>query len=95
MKPMLKRFGLVLAVLLCLVGAAYGQTANATISGKVTDSSGAIIPAATISAKNNDTNVVRTTQSNAEGLYTIPNLIPGNYTLTTQFQGMKNFERSG
>ncbi|MCC6862615.1 MAG: TonB-dependent receptor, partial [Bryobacterales bacterium] len=42
-----------------------------------------------------DTNVVRTTQSNAEGLYTIPNLIPGNYTLTTQFQGMKNFERSG
>ena len=84
-----------LLVCLSLVPLAYGQAGSATISGKVTDATGAVIPNATISAKNNDTNVLRTTQSNAEGLYTIPNLIPGNYTLTVQFQGMKNVERPG
>ena len=92
---MAKRLGFVVVMCLCLAGLAYGQTANATISGKVTDSTGAVIPNATVSAKNDDTNVVRTTQSNSEGLYVIPNLIPGKYTLSAQFQGMKNVERSG
>ncbi|HWC00293.1 MAG TPA: TonB-dependent receptor, partial [Bryobacteraceae bacterium] len=61
----------------------------------MTDSSGSIIPGAKISAQNIDTNVTRSTQTNGEGLYTIPNLIPGSYTMTTEFSGMKNFERSG
>ena len=51
----------------------------------MTDSTGAVIPNATLSAKNDDTNVVRTTQSNSEGLYVIPNLIPGKYTLLCEF----------
>ena len=86
---------LALLVCLSLVPLACGQAGSATISGKVTDATGAVIPNATISARNNDTNVLRRTQSNAEGLYTIPNLIPGNYTLSVQFQGMKNVERPG
>lgn len=92
---MTRRLWLVPAVCLGMAGFAYGQTANATISGKVTDQSGSMIPGANISATNVDTNVKRTTQSNSEGLYIIPNLIPGNYTLHAEFQGMKNVERSG
>ncbi|HZT29021.1 MAG TPA: TonB-dependent receptor [Bryobacteraceae bacterium] len=73
----------------------YAQGGTAAIGGQVKDASGAVIPNATISVQNNDTNVVRTTQSNPDGFYSVPNLIPGNYTVTAQFQGMKNLERSG
>ncbi|HVT80511.1 MAG TPA: carboxypeptidase regulatory-like domain-containing protein, partial [Phycisphaerae bacterium] len=92
---MLKSGCLALAICILVAAAMYGQSASATISGKVTDSSGSIIPGAKISAQNIDTNVTRSTQTNGEGLYTIPNLIPGSYTMTTEFSGMKNFERSG
>lgn len=91
---MSERLCLVLAICLCLATAIYGQTGNATINGRVTDTTGAMIPNATVSVKNSETNVVRSAQSNAEGLYTIPNLIPGSYTITAQFAGMKNVEHS-
>ena len=92
---MFKGLSFLLAGCLCLANVMYGQSANATIDGKVTDFTGAVIPNATISAKNNGTNVVRTAQSNPEGFYSIPNLIPGTYTINAQFQGMKNSERGG
>jgi len=78
-----------------LAAVLYAQGGTATISGQVKDTTGAVIPNATISAQNTDTNVVRTTQSNTEGFYSVPNLIPGSYSVTAQFQGMKNLERSG
>ncbi len=87
------RFSLLVTVWLCLLPGAYGQTGNATVSGKVSDATGAVIPTALISARHTDTNVVRTTQSNTDGLFTIPNLIPGNYSVTAQSPGMKNVER--
>ncbi len=75
---------------------AYGaqaQTGNAAISGHVTDVSGGSIVGASVSVKNNQTNVVRNTTTNAEGRFSVTNLIPGVYTLNAQFQGFKNLER--
>ncbi|MCC6860766.1 MAG: carboxypeptidase regulatory-like domain-containing protein [Bryobacterales bacterium] len=69
------------------------QTSNASVSGRIKDTTGAVIPGATVSVKNTDTNVIRTSESNAEGIYTIPNLIPGTYTLSAIFQGFKNLEQ--
>ena len=69
------------------------QTGNASISGVVQDNSGAVIPGVTVSVKSVQTNVVRTARSNAEGRYSVANLIPGSYTLTAEFSGFKNLER--
>lgn len=78
-----------------MAGALFAQSGTATITGQVKDASGAMIPGARIVVQNNDTNVVRTTQSNAEGIYSVPSLIPGNYTVRGESQGMKNLEHGG
>ncbi|MBI4875767.1 MAG: carboxypeptidase regulatory-like domain-containing protein [Acidobacteria bacterium] len=69
------------------------QSGNATISGQVKDATGAVIPGASVAVKNADTNVVRSTTANHEGIYTITNLIPGPYSLSAGFQGFKNLEQ--
>ncbi len=69
------------------------QSGNASVSGGVKDPTGGVIPSAAVSVTNTATNVTLTTQTNAEGRFTIPNLIPGSYKLTASFQGFKNLER--
>jgi hypothetical protein len=82
------------AVLLLLVGLTatprrgFAQgSVTATLSGTVVDSSGAVVPGATITAKNNATASARTAVSGADGLFTIPALEPGDYTVTVALQG--------
>jgi hypothetical protein len=82
----------ILIGLLCACSLA-GQTGNATVSGQVNDQTGAVMPGAAISINNTATNVTVTTQTNGEGRFTVPNLIPGTYALTASFQGFKNLER--
>lgn len=65
------------------------QVSGATLSGLVTDSSGAAIPDATVSTKNAGTGELRQVSTNGEGFYSIPNLLPGSYEVTVsakQFQ---------
>src|SRR5690348_11763103 len=65
----------------------WGQVAGATISGTVTDSSGAVIANAQVSARNLATGVVTTGTTNTDGFYSIPNLLPGNYQVTFSATG--------
>jgi hypothetical protein len=67
-------------------------TVTATLSGTVFDSSGAVVPGATVTAKNTATSTTRTTTSDANGLFTIPALDPGNYTVTVSMTGFKTAE---
>jgi hypothetical protein len=92
---MLKTLSLASAVLLLSAAALFGQTHAATVSGVVKDTSGGVIPGAKVFIINVDTNVSNTVTTNAEGLFTIPDLIPGNYRLTAAFPGMKRFEQNG
>jgi hypothetical protein len=55
---------------------AYAQGGGATLSGTVTDLSGAVIPKAQISAKNTATGVNRNSETNSDGFYTVPGLPP-------------------
>jgi len=71
------------------------QETRGTILGRVTDASGSVIPGVTIRATNIATNVSVTTQSNAEGTYELPFLIPGTYRLTAEQTGFKTFDRDG
>src|SRR6266540_1072649 len=86
------RLGLVvfLAAVFCAPGSAWAQGATSqTLSGTVVDASGAVIPGADVSAKHIGTGVVSTAVSNSEGLFSIPSLPIGAYTVTVTLQGFK------
>jgi hypothetical protein len=63
------------------------QTPTGEITGTVTDSSGAIIVAATVMLTNTSTNAVRTTKTNTSGIFDLPALPPGTYSLQVEMQG--------
>lgn len=58
------------------------QVTGATVVGKITDSTGAAIPKASIDLLRDSTGTHRTVLSNDAGSFTVPNLTPGTYTLT-------------
>jgi uncharacterized surface anchored protein len=61
---------------------AFGQAESGTISGTVRDSTGAVIPGATVTIKNAGTSMQRTTQTGSLGQYSIAGLPTGNYAVT-------------
>ncbi len=74
---------------------ASAQVAGATLSGTVTDPSGAAIPNASVSIKNTATGVAHNVTTNGAGLYSAPNLIPGPYEVTISAHGFSTLVRSG
>src|SRR2546427_11723367 len=77
----------VLALGFCWGGEARAQVSGATLSGIVTDATGAVIPGVTISIKNRATGVVRTVMADEAGLYSAPNLQAGSYDVTASQPG--------
>jgi hypothetical protein len=73
----------------------WAQVAGATLSGTVTDASGAVIPNAQISIKNVATGVIRDVTADAAGFYTAPNLLPGTYGVTVTAPGFSTQARTG
>lgn len=71
--------------------AAFAQVGNGTITGTVTDPAGAVIPGAKVEAKNAETGVVYSTASSSAGVYTVPDLPVGTYTVTVSVMGFKNY----
>ena len=71
-------FRAVLLLAMCAT-AMFGQTAS--ITGRVTDPGGAVVPNAAISVKSADSGVTSSAKSNQEGYYSIPALPPGRYTI--------------
>ena len=61
-----------LAALAILVGFASGQTFNGRITGTITDAAGGLVPGATVTAKQVDTNVEKKTTTAGSGSYDIP-----------------------
>jgi hypothetical protein len=83
-----------LAVLVVLFGqAAWAQTNRATITGTVTDSTGAVLANVAITATNTGTNVPTKTVSNHDGIYVIPNLFPGPYSVEFKKEGFETLLR--
>ncbi len=65
---------------------------TATLSGTVTDPSGAVLPQAKITVHGLTTGVDRTAVSDSAGDYSVPSLQPGNYSVTVQAQGFADFK---
>lgn len=71
-----------------IVSAAYGQ-ANGTLSGTVFDPNGAVVPGVTVTARNDSTNLSRTTVTGNDGRWTFTLLPVGTYTLSFDKNGFK------
>jgi Carboxypeptidase regulatory-like domain/TonB-dependent Receptor Plug Domain len=65
---------------------------TAQVNGAVTDSSGAVVPDASVAALNNDTKVVTNTHSNGDGTWVLTGLPAGSYTITVSKQGFESFK---
>src|SRR5215472_10464657 len=90
------RISLYLVVVLMLSGKLFAQAgATGTILGSVTDSSGAIIPNATVTVTNTDTNVEFKTVTSSAGDFTAPALNPGPYKVTVESAGFQKYVTTG
>src|SRR3954464_6843416 len=82
-------------ICLCLTLAASPAFAQQTgsITGRITDASGAVLPGVTVEAKSNVLPSPRSTVSGADGVYQLPALPPGQYTVTFTLQGFQTVAR--
>jgi hypothetical protein len=88
--------------LLCLLGVillaprcAAQETSMATITGTVTDASGAVVPDAAIEILNQNTGIKTTTKSNTEGAFVVPELPVAVYTVNVTKQGFNTYSQTG
>lgn len=82
--------------LVCMTATfAAAQESRATLTGRVTDPTGAVVPNAPITITNTDTGAKTIVRSNATGDYTAPFLAPGNYEVSVSMAGFKSFVHSG
>ncbi len=84
---------MLLVLLVC--GAAYAQSDRGVITGTISDPAGAMVPNATIEAKNIATSAVYTAASSTTGNYTLPQLPAGVYQLSVTVTGFKQYVRTG
>ncbi|MCG3160434.1 MAG: hypothetical protein JMDDDDMK_01503 [Acidobacteria bacterium] len=83
---------IVVAALFSFSSPALAQSATGGIRGAVTDSTGAALPSATVVAKNLATGVETKTTTTGEGVYSIPRILPGLYTVVVEVSGFKKSE---
>jgi hypothetical protein len=69
--------------------AALAQTSGGIFRGEVRDTSSAVVPQARIIIRSNESGMEAVAESNGEGLYITPTLIPGSYLLSTTKEGFK------
>jgi hypothetical protein len=80
-------FALIIVVLTSLPAAAQGVFG--TITGTIVDSSGGVLPGATVTVTNVHTNVTKSLTTNDAGVYSATSLIPGSYTVEASLAGFK------
>src|SRR5262249_35195507 len=89
------KFVLCLGIVIMSSVMAIGQLTTGTITGTVTDQTGAAVPGATITLKNTETGVSRTALSNETGKYEAFSLPTGNYELNASLAGFQTIVRTG
>jgi hypothetical protein len=77
--------------LVCGAGTLAAQLDTGSITGTVTDSSGAAIPGAKVTLINTGTNASAVSESTTTGTYVFDNLLPGTYTVTAQSKGFQDY----
>ena len=88
-----RRIGVCVVVAGMLAVPVSAQDYRGAISGRVTDTSGAVLPGSTVTATNTATNQATTTVANSDGVYNLLFLTPGVYNVVTELAGFKKLER--
>ena len=81
------------ALTLLFTGSLFAQDFRATLTGIVTDPSGAAVPGATVKTTNVGTNAIKETKTTGDGVYTIPYLDPGVYNIEASSAGFQTLKR--
>src|SRR5262245_37307344 len=84
-----------LCLSLTLAVCVWAQTSTSRISGTVTDSTGAVVAGAKVTAKHEATGVTYTQNTTEAGLCSFPSLPVGSYTITVEQAGFKTANRPG
>jgi len=84
---------LILAFVFC--GTVIAQVTSGTIFGVVKDTSGAVVPNASVTVMNPETGVIRNVQSGGTGSFVVPSLPPGTYTIAVEAPGFTKLEKKG
>ncbi|HZN10348.1 MAG TPA: carboxypeptidase regulatory-like domain-containing protein, partial [Blastocatellia bacterium] len=95
MKRTLSLAATVVAICLSAWWPAAAQSTTGTISGTVKDEREAVLPNATATARNVETNTTRTAATDAEGRFRFANLPVGNYEVTVEASGFAKYVRQG
>jgi hypothetical protein len=83
--------GVVFLACMFLAIPALGQSDVGTIVGFVRDQSGAVVPGASVTIRNEGTAAEQTVTADGQGRYTVPNLRPADYSMTVEAKGFKKF----
>ena len=86
MKIIMRLFATLFAVMLCGLFAA-AQTTSGTITGRVTDTSGAVIPEASVQLVEQQTKVSQAAKTSADGSFVFPVVQPGTYSIKPGIYG--------
>src|SRR5256885_7121790 len=84
----------VFVIIVCAVSL-FSQTTNGSIQGTVTDPSGATVGGATVTGRNLDTGLTQRTTTTDPGIYSLPILPPGRYSVTVEAPNLKKYSREG
>lgn len=88
------RISLLFLLLIAFSGGLFAQSTG-TINGRVTDSSGAVVPGATVTVTNSATGITRTTTTINDGLYNVTGLVPGQYDVQVAATGLEKVVKQG
>src|SRR4029077_12724978 len=91
---MIKKSWLVIVVVGWITIGLRAQTTNGLLTGLVADWTGAVVGGAQVNVVNRDTGVERTAVSDVSGLYVVPQLAPGIYTLTLMKEGFASVKQN-
>ena len=80
---------------LLLPSQALGQAGAASVFGRVTDQSDAIVPDAEVEVKNTETGITTQVKTNEDGIYVAPSLPPGSYLMAVRKQGFRTVSVTG
>lgn len=91
LKTILKSITLSTLAIVFLSAVSFAQVTTSTITGRVVDAQGAVVPGAKVTVTSKGTGAERTTVTNGDGEYTIPSIPPGRYSIAVEAQ---SFSRS-
>ncbi len=85
----------IVALLVVMVSVGSAQVTTATLTGTVSDSSGAVVPKANVLLTDEASGNLRRTVSNGDGYFTFAAVPPGSYSVTVEMEGFKKWEARG